>query len=491
MSFQEALCYRVLRTHDIKYPLEYGITMDDFVSHEAKGLWGMIITYYTDARCTSGGSIPPEWALQQRIQGFYIGDDMPGVTMETLCNEVRRLRLRTEANAAAVEFSGAISHPDCDPMGPFAAMQGHIARLSALGARANTDVSALQGAQRILTRMILAEEGADFSKLCWPWAPMQEATFGIQPDDYIVLYGRPKSMKTWVLCFLIAHAFCNEKRVLVYTKEMTPDNVFMRTLSCVLKLVYSELRGAILSKNSPLSPQDREKLTSLIYMMQNDGNLASMITVLSGRDCGPGLDTVPWLRSKIEHYKPTLMFIDGLYLLSDHRKHNADHQRVLNISRDIRDMVLGTETPVIATMQANRKAAGHKEANLDEIAYSDALAQDATVAARVIADRNSPVVSFIIGGSREFSLPGFKINARPAVDFSYLGVLTAEDAKKAIESDAKDAEAESEAAAAAKPAKKAKAAKKPAVKDTSVADENGHIKDLQDELLAEGRKLDS
>jgi hypothetical protein len=116
----------------------------------------------------------------------------------------------------------------------------------------------------------------------------------------------------------------------------------------------------------------------------------------------------------------------------------------MNISRDLRQMVLSTGVPVIATMQANRKAAGHNDANLDEIAYSDALAQDATMAARVINDKVSPTISVVIGGSREFKLHGFRINAVPARDFSYHSELTEKDIEKAKEGDQSEVEKKKE-----------------------------------------------
>ena len=111
---------------------------------------------------------------------------------------------------------------------------------------------------------------------------------------------------------------------------------------------------------------------------------------------------------------------------------------MLNISRDIRQMILEMKKPVISTIQANRKAAGHQRAELDEIAFSDAIGQDATLAARVINDKNSDTISIVIGGSREFDLGGFKINGVPAVDFSFHSLLTAKEIEKAKEQDTTD-----------------------------------------------------
>jgi DnaB-like helicase C terminal domain len=472
MSHQLALCYRVIKTHDIAPVLNFGITVDDFVAPEAKALWGSIITYYTDPR--TAGSIPDATLLSVRHNTvFNLGDDMPGTTLDGLCAEVRRQRVATEGNKAAVKFSESLATYKSDPMGPLAQLQAEITRLMALGTTANTDVSLLQGARNIRQRIEWARQGVDFSKMTWPWDPLQKGTFGIRPDDYIVFYGRPKSMKTWILAYLIAWAFWHEKRVLVYTKEMTPDNVYMRALACILRLHYQELRGAMMSQAHPMSVEDEMRLCELIRQLEESPTLATFIMVASGREVGPGLDTVTWLRSKVEKYKPDLTIVDGLYLLSDHRKHTSDHQRVMNISRDLRDMVLGTNNPLIATMQANRKAEGNKDANGSEIAYSDALAQDTTMYARVIADKETPTISLVIGGSREFSLHGMRINAVPATDFSYHSELFEKDIKKALEGDV--GEDEKKDGKEAKEAKKAKRSgdKKPA--DT-------HARDLNDQF---------
>lgn len=433
MSCEMALCYRVLRTREIAPVLDYGITIDDFISHEAKALWATIIGYYNHPQ--SAGSIMDPTVLRIDNKNFVVGDDMPGETVQALCTEVRKHRVKAESNQIITEFTQTMALHEVDPMGPLTVLNDHITRLQALGMTANTDVTLLQGLQSIRQRIELVKQGVDFSVMDWPWEPLQTATFGLQPDDYVVFYGRPKSMKTWVLAYLIAWSFWQEKRVLVYTKEMTPDNVYMRTFACIMKMAYNELRGAVMSANAALSPEQERALDETIAYIKADQNMASRITVLSGRDVGAGMDTVPWLRSKVEKYKPDIMFVDGLYLLSDHRKHNKDNERVMHISRDLRDMNLATKVPVIATMQANRKAAGHREANLDEVAFSDALGQDSTISARVIADKASPTVSIILAGSREFKLHGFRIHGVPATNFGFHTILTEQDIQKATEND--------------------------------------------------------
>jgi hypothetical protein len=103
-------------------------------------------------------------------------------------------------------------------------------------------------------------------------------------------------------------------------------------------------------------------------------------------------------------------------------------------------MVLDTEVPVVATIQANRDAAKHNNANLDEIAFSDAIGQDVTVAIRVINDRDGPTISLVLGGSREFKLHGFKIHGEPATNFSFHSEMSEKDIRKAQEGDMSEEE---------------------------------------------------
>jgi hypothetical protein len=441
MSYQTALCARVIKTGDIASVLNFGLTMDDFTEMEAKSFWGMILAYYTE-QGMPGSVIAPQM-MRIHFPALVWDDDMTGMRIEKLCAQIRKDRIAVEANEAMTKCLGAMnsSLPDITP--DLQELHQRISSLIALGTRGNTDVTIRTGMSNILRNMGLARQGVNRAIASWPWKALQDATFGINPDDYIVFYGRPKSMKTWVLIAILAHLFEWEKKVLVYTKEMTPDNVYMRTIAAICHMKYDDLREAT-SVGRPLSMADEKQLYEYWDCISTDPVWADRLIVLSGRDAPAGGDTVAWLHSKIDQYKPQVMLVDGMYLLSDQNKAKVDHHRVMNISRDLRQMVLSTGVPVIATMQANRKAALHTDANLDEIAYSDGVAQDATIAARVINDKMSPTISLVIGGSREFKLHGIRIMGKPAEDFSFKAVLTEKEIEKAREGDEDDKEEKNE-----------------------------------------------
>jgi replicative DNA helicase len=248
------------------------------------------------------------------------------------------------------------------------------------------------------------------------------------------------SMKTFVLNYAMSHFYLEQgKRILCYTKEMSPTNMLLRISSFICALPYRETRLGKLSKGDKATLLDLERIVKereAATQGRND------LIILSGQDAA-GHDGVTWLQSKIKQHKPDICCVDGLYLLNDDRssKKTADWQRVMHISRDVRQMILETHVPVIATMQANRAAAKNSGAELDEIAFADAVGQDITQGFRVINEKNSPTIALIAGGSREYELHGVRINGVPCTDFSFHSIMTDKEIEKSAQEDTSEEDA--------------------------------------------------
>jgi hypothetical protein len=448
-NFETQLNSRIIRDGRaaLQIVLNFGITLDDFRSSEGKGMYQHLLAYYNDK--ASGGSIPGVHAASILFPNFELCDD-PGMATHKLCEELRRQRKVLEAREVASRLAEECER---DPMKALSECQSRAQALLALDASQNTDVMYDRSFDDILFEYEQIEAGIDLSKMSWPWPALQGETMGIQDEDYIVFYGRPKSKKSWVLSYLIAWAHEQQKNVLVYTKEMTPKNIYKRVSACLAHIPYREFR------KGKLAPADRANLFALREYAQELKHSRNFVC-LSGQDVQAGGDTIPWLRSKVEKYKPDIMFVDGLYLLSstDVRKNASREERMTTVSRGFRQLILDTHVPGVATLQANRKAAGHSNAELDEIAYSDAIGQDATIAARVIAE-NRPVkivedgeerevtntIALVFGGSREFEMHGLRIGGEPAVDFREKGLLSEKEITKAKERDVAGEEADNAA----------------------------------------------
>lgn len=424
------LVSRIIRTGELAPVLSWGIGPDDFMTREGKGMFGIITTY--SMASGTAGSVLGTNAVGQYFPNFVLCDD-PGMTTEALCRQVRYERLNLQINhtiAKGMELQ--------DPMQRAQAIQAAMSDALNLGFGKTTDIRGAVGIDRVQAAYALKKSGVDTSVGKWPWQIMNQETGGFSEDDYIVLFGRPKSFKSWILIHILATLYENEKRIVIYTKEMTADAIYERLACCLGLIRHWNMRQGF------LSPEEEMALDQVSAVMKLP-EFADRIIVLSGLDAS-GNDSVMWLRSKVDLYKPDFVAIDGLHLMTDARKASKREERISNISRDVRAMILQTKIPVIATVQANRAAAKNQDANLDEIAYSDALGQDATAVIRTIKDKPTEdkpesTVSLVIGALRNGVLEGFRINAEPAIDFSFHSKLSALDALKAKEADDKEAEA--------------------------------------------------
>lgn len=403
----------------------WGITEADFLTNEEIGMWRHIVGVSQVAG--SKGSVPGMNSMKEEFPHFMSCDD-ESMSTELLCQQVRNRRLVMAIKMSAQE---AIENAEMGPTEAAAIVQKSMMKILELGANKSIDVGFSSAFDDIMHDYNLGEAGYNTARATWPWKSLQDATGGIQEDDYIIFYGRPKSMKSWVLCKLIAHLFWNDKKVLIYTKEMSPKNIYKRIAACLAEIPYQDLRGA------RLDVREKIKLVeSYNYVKQH----SDLLVCLSGRDVPNGGDTVAWFRSKAEYYKPDVGAIDGMYLMSatGQAAKTADHLRVMSISREISAMRLDLQMPTIATAQANRKAASHSNAELDEIAHSDAIAQDATLAIRVINEKGKPTIALVVGGSREFELHGVRIGGIPATDFSEKELMTTKEVLKAKDGDTGD-----------------------------------------------------
>ena len=423
-NWEHQLISRVIRTGDIASIIDWGITPQDFTSSDGRSLYTTILAYH-DHPETLGAVWGPQ-ALTQLYPQFQLCDD-PGMTVQALCLEIRNQRLKTAGNQLLMELGDLFEQ---DPQAALMRLIQKGADLQNECATKKTDVHFADGFARAVNEMEMISRGEDVSVCPWPWHPLQNKTMGIRRHDYIVFYGRPKSMKSWVLCYLISWFFSHNKRLLIYTKEMPPDEIFERVGCLVARVDYERfITGSLM-------PEERASVLAVTQHLDVYRE-HQMVVCLSAKDAPGGGDTVSWLGSKVERWKPEMVIVDGLYLMRDQQGAKSRHDRVRNISNDLRQLGLKYDVPIIGTVQANREAAKNESANTEDIAFSDSLGQDCTHLIRVINDPDADTISLVMGNvARRFKLNGFRIYGIPATNFSVKEEeISAREADKAVRGD--------------------------------------------------------
>ncbi len=268
----------------------------------------------------------------------------------------------------------------------------------------------------------------------YPWQALNEETQGMQGSQFIVLFGRPKSMKTWVAGYMAKHAYFNaRKRVLFYTKEMNVSLVASRMACLFAGVDYKAF------KNGKLQPELRDRVFYILRQLRDDEltmhnggprNPFFLLTTDRGSQGG-----VSWLRAKIRETDPDLVVVDGMYLMHDDRggKGTQEWQRMMHISRDLKSAAQEFDIPILGVTQANRGADKSKGDDLTELAFSDALGQDADAVFRVskvekIEENIRRTYIYLKApGLREGRFDGIIIRGEPATSFDYVRTMVPED----------------------------------------------------------------
>jgi len=193
-------------------------------------------------------------------------------------------------------------------------------------------------------------------------------------NENMVIAARTGIGKTWTL-IKMAVAVATQRdsngkgrNVGIYSGEMTADKVGYRV---------DTLLGRI--NNNAITRGDA--FVNAAYKKYIEHDLKTMpgsIKVITPADIN-GPATVQALRAFIEKYDLDILFVDQYSLLEDVSRAKAMHERVANISKDIKNLQVLKKIPIISVSQMNRTKNDDGSQDTTQIGLTDRIGQDATV----------------------------------------------------------------------------------------------------------------
>jgi replicative DNA helicase len=408
---------KIIELQDFHSIQRLKITEDYFFSPECKSIFNYLWKCFHSNE--TFGSVP-SFEICQRIFPGLLYSPSPD-TLDMLCEQLRLQRMRVELLDIAEKVQ---QFADFNPREGMAALRTAAAELSTRHEVTN-DLLLSSAYDVLLKDYELVAEGHGLTGLPWPWVPLNEATQGIHNGEFIVVYGRPKNMKTWLCLYVITlmNMYANT-RVLVYSLEMAPKQMTRRIAAIRAVVNYKSLLSGT------LQPHDKERFFSQLKQLSDEAHLHKTDPTASVKHAelmvtsGKGAGGISFLHSKIREFRPDIVLVDGMYLMQDDRqqKRTIDWKAIAHISQDLKRTATQFDIPVMATAQANRKADKNmKNADLSEIAYSDAIAQDTDfsirVQKRIDGASKEPEIVLAFPGSREVDLDELLIHGIPALNF--------------------------------------------------------------------------
>lgn len=187
-------------------------------------------------------------------------------------------------------------------------------------------------------------------------------------NENMLIAARTGIGKSWLLLAIAAAASKQGLTVGIYSGEMSVDKVAYRIDTLLGHIDNRKIsRGDLYYKD-----YYKNYLDSL--QCSNYG----AIKVLTPMDiAGPA--TVNALQAFIEKENLDILFIDQYSLLEDTSRAKAMHEKVANISKDIKNLQVLKQIPIISVAQMNRTKNEDKSQDSTQIALSDRIPQDATV----------------------------------------------------------------------------------------------------------------
>jgi replicative DNA helicase len=213
-----------------------------------------------------------------------------------------------------------------------------------------------------------------------PWGTLNKHMLGFQDGHLITIAARPSTGKSWWICLCAHHAWASGHNVLIITKEMVSEEIERRLDAIHTKVPYADLRIA------KLSPEDTKQYKRGLTDLMKSANTIQV----TGAEVSDG--GVMSLAAKIDEYSPDIVFVDGIYLLSDDRGGKSKVEQLYNITQDMKKLARRFKVPIIQSCQVKRGA--HEDrGGSDQLAtlqWSDSFSQDSDEVIKIYKNPDNP-----------------------------------------------------------------------------------------------------
>lgn len=226
---------------------------------------------------------------------------------------------------------------------------------------------------------------------------------GITPGQLGVFLAYPAIGKSWMAVYFAVQAWKMGKSPLIVSLEMSEEEVRNRVFTVI---------GAGMWSHKKLSAGMVE-VDMMKKWMEKTFEGKPPLRIISNDGIGEISPSV--LRGKIDQYKPDIVFVDYLNLMTPNQKSDNETVRIKNLSRELKLLAGSESIPIIAISSATPGENTDMTAvpTLDQVRWSKDVAYDADWLLALGRAQNSDVIECVFRKNRNGFLGEFVVQ----VDF--------------------------------------------------------------------------
>jgi replicative DNA helicase len=238
-----------------------------------------------------------------------------------------------------------------------------------------------KAADKFVDRYKKRRESFELSGVTFGFPFLDEVSDGAQVGDTIAIVGRPGLGKSYVLFHMARCACMTGESPLVVTLEMPETQCVRRIMALHTGISATEFKRGAVDFWGDLKVQN-----SIADFSKNGNNFYFMEGTL--------MTTVESIGRRIQELKPSVVYIDGAYLLRSKAQKNSRWEMVAHTAEYLKRLAADCNIPIFATYQFNRKGAG----DLGNIGSSDVVGQLASIVISIdhvrqdSLDRKNPAI---------------------------------------------------------------------------------------------------
>jgi replicative DNA helicase len=353
------LLHRAIADRDLSPLLSRGISVEWFSDTDDKNLFKFISDHFvTYSEC------PSEDAVKRNFPNFVL--EQPEDSIDYLIDSF--IQDRRKAATFALLKDAINIYEQLDHEQAILALQGGLRKIDESTFTGSRDVSIKETADERYEEYLNRKGNPDgIIGYRTGFPTIDKSTGGIQKGQLIVVAALPKTGKSTICMQMAINMQLAGQKIMFQSYEMT--NLEQTARYDALRAKISHFR---LMTGSLIDEEESRFRSSLNVTKQLDSDF-----VFPDQTIGR---TVTGIANKIQLLQPDVIFIDGVYLMTDELSGEMQTPRALTgITRTLKNLAMRVNKPIIINTQYLAHKTNKGKATIDSIGYASSFAQDADI----------------------------------------------------------------------------------------------------------------